>query len=121
MLKETSLELDKSALEQFLAANPGSVQLHEEALKVLPDGVTHSGRRWDPTGVYIDHAAGANKYDVDGHRYIDYWMGHGSLLFGHAHPGIAQAVINQVGRGTHYGGNHAGEIRWAELICQLVP
>jgi glutamate-1-semialdehyde 2,1-aminomutase len=121
MLKETPLELDKSALEQFLAANPGSVQLHEEALKVLPDGVTHSGRRWDPTGVYIAKAAGAYKYDVDGHRYIDYWMGHGSLLFGHAHPAIAQAAIDQISRGTHYGGNHAGEIRWADLICRLVP
>lgn len=121
MLKETQIAQDKAALDQFLAANPTSLELHEEAVKVLPDGVTHSGRRWDPTGVYIDHASGAYKYDVDGHRYIDYWMGHGSLLFGHAHPGIAQAVIEQVGRGTHYGGNHAGEIRWAELICKLVP
>ena len=54
MLKETPHEQDKAALDQFLAANPDSLQLHEEALKVLPDGVTHSGRRWEPTGVYID-------------------------------------------------------------------
>ncbi len=121
MLKETQLEQNYAAQEQFLAANPTSLELHEEALKVLPDGVTHSGRRWDPTGVYIDHAAGAYKFDVDGHRYIDYWMGHGSLLFGHAHPAIAQAAIDQISKGTHYGGNHAGEIRWAELICKLVP
>lgn len=121
MLKETQIAQDRATLEQFLAANPTSLQLHEEALKVLPDGVTHSGRRWDPTGVYIDRAVGAYKYDVDGHRYIDYWMGHGSLLFGHVHPGIAQAAIDQISRGTHYGANHAGEIRWAELICQLIP
>ena len=121
MLKETQLEQDYAAQEQFLAANPTSLGLHEEALKVLPDGVTHSGRRGEPTGVYIDHATGAYKFDVDGHRYIDYWMGHGSLLFGHAHPVIAQAAIDQISKGTHYGGNHAGEIRWAELICKLIP
>lgn len=121
MLKETPLEQDYAAQEQFLAANPTSLELHEEALKVLPDGVTHSGRRWEPTGVYIDHANGAYKFDVDGHRYIDYWMGHGSLLFGHAHPVIAQAAIDQISKGTHYGANHAGEVRWAELICKLIP
>lgn len=121
MLRETQREQDYAAQDQFLAANPTSLDLHEQALHYLPDGVTHSGRRGEPTGVYIDHAAGAYKYDVDGHRYIDYWMGHGSLLFGHAHPAIAQAAITQIGKGTHYGGNHVGEIRWAELICKLIP
>ncbi|MDB5082396.1 MAG: aminotransferase class-III [Chloroflexi bacterium] len=121
MLKETQIEQDSAALDQFLAANPRSLQLHEAAKQVLPDGVTHSSRRGDPTSVYMDHAAGAYKYDVDGHRYIDYWMGHGSLLFGHANPVIAQAAIEQIGRGTHFGANHPGEVRWAELICHLIP
>lgn len=119
MLKETAIE--NAALADFLAANPGSVQLHQEAEQFLWDGVTHSGRRWEPAGVYLDRAEGAYKYDVDGHRYLDYWMGHGSLLFGHAHPVITQAAITQLAKGTHYGGNHPGEVRWAELICQLIP
>lgn len=108
-------------LEQFFAENPRSVELHEQAEKILVGGVTHAGRYWNPAGVYIDHAKGPYKYDVDGHEYIDYWMGHGSLLFGHAHPAMVQAVTEQVVRGTHYGGNHEAEIRWAELICRLIP
>lgn len=110
-----------SELEQFFAENPRSAELHTEAEQVLLGGVTHASRYWNPAGVYIDHAQGPYKYDVDGHEYIDYWMGHGSLLFGHAHPAMVQAVTTQVARGTHYGGNHEGEIRWAELICKLIP
>ncbi|HEX2916778.1 MAG TPA: aminotransferase class III-fold pyridoxal phosphate-dependent enzyme [Chloroflexia bacterium] len=119
MLKET--RIDNSALNEFIAANPTSLQLHEEAEQVLWDGVTHASRYSNPPGVYIDRAEGAYKYDVDGHRYIDYWMGHGSLLFGHAHPVILQAATAQLARGTHYGANHAGEVHWAELICRLIP
>src|SRR5689334_6314864 len=119
MLKERGIE--SAALTEFLAANPTSLQLHEEAEQYMWEGVTHNGRRWDPTGVYIDRAEGAYKYDVDGHRYIDYWMGHGSLIFGHSHPVITQAAMTQLARGTHYGGNHPGEVRWAELVCRLVP
>lgn len=118
MLRE---ELENATLEQFLAENPNSLALHEEAEQYLWGGVTHNGRYWEPTGVYIDRAEGAYKWDVDGHRYIDYWMGHGSLIFGHSHPTILAATMAQLAKGTHYGGNHAGEVRWAELICRLVP
>jgi glutamate-1-semialdehyde 2,1-aminomutase len=48
-------------------------------------------------------------------------MGHGSLLFGHGHPAIVAAATEQLAKGTHYGANHAGEVRWAELICRLIP
>ncbi len=118
MLKE---ELENATLERFLAENPNSLALHEEAEQYMWGGVTHNGRYWEPTGIYIDRAEGAYKYDVDGHRYIDYWMGHGSLLFGHGHPAIVAAATEQLARGTHFGGNHAGEVRWAELICRLIP
>ncbi len=118
MLQE---ELKNETLARFLAENPTSLELHEEAEKYLWGGVTHNGRYWDPTGVYIDRAQGAYKFDVDGHRYIDYWMGHGSLLFGHSNPAILGPTMAQLQRGTHFGANHPGEIKWAELICKLIP
>ncbi len=118
MLRE---DLESKALEQFLAENPNSLALHEEAEQYLWGGITHNSRYAEPTGVYIDRAEGAYKWDVDGHRYIDYWMGHGSLILGHSHPTILAAATAQLAKGTHYGANHAGEVRWAELICRLVP
>jgi glutamate-1-semialdehyde 2,1-aminomutase len=100
---------------------PHSQALFRRAQKVFPDGVTHDNRRMQPFPIYIERAAGAYKWDVDGHRYIDYWMGHGALLLGHSPAHICQAVIEQMPRGTHYGSNHAKEVEWGEWVCRLVP
>ena len=55
------------------------------------------------TGHHPQRAAGPRKWDVDGNEIIDFVMGHGSLLFGHAHPLLVEAVSAQIGQGTHYG------------------
>jgi glutamate-1-semialdehyde 2,1-aminomutase len=74
-----------------------------------------------PYPVYMERAAGSRKWDVDGHEYVDYWMGHGSLFLGHCHPAAVRAVQEQMARGTHLGACHAAEVRWAELVNQLIP
>ena len=48
-------------------------------------------------------------------------MGHGSLFLGHCHPAVVAAVQEQMARGTHLGACHELEVRWAELVNQLVP
>jgi glutamate-1-semialdehyde 2,1-aminomutase len=58
---------------------------------------------------------------IDGTELIDYTMGHGALLLGHAHPAVVGAVQEQVSRGTHYGAAHPLEVEWAEQIVELVP
>src|SRR6476619_1020223 len=88
---------------------------------VFPGGVTHDNRYTADAPIYIDRAAGSHKWDVDGREYIDYWMGHGSLLLGHGYPAIIDAVTAQMRKGTHYGGSSAVEVRWGELVQQLVP
>jgi glutamate-1-semialdehyde 2,1-aminomutase len=93
----------------------------ERARRVIPGGVTHDGRHLSPFAVYIDRAEGALKWDVDGHPYIDYWMGHGALFLGHCHPAVVRAIQAQAGRGTHLGASHPLEVRWAELVSRLVP
>jgi glutamate-1-semialdehyde 2,1-aminomutase len=58
---------------------------------------------------------------VDGNEYVDYRMGHGALLLGHNYPSVTDAVVAQAQKGTHYGANHELEIRWAELVEEIVP
>jgi glutamate-1-semialdehyde 2,1-aminomutase len=107
---------------QSAIQNLQSHELYERALRVFPSGVTHDNRYLPGSEpVYIDHAHGSRKWDVDGHEYIDYWMGHGALLLGHGHPAIMDAVAYQLMRGTHYGGSHPLEVEWGELIQKLVP
>ena len=105
----------------YTDALPTSRALFERARQVFPDGVTHDNRRMQPFPVFIDRADGAYKWDTDGRSYIDYWMGHGALLFGHNPPHIRDAVIEQVSRGTHYGASHPLEVAWGEWVCRLVP
>lgn len=107
--------------DEYASKYAQSRQLHQEAQALLPGGVTHMARAFDPFPLYIEKCVGAHKWDVDGNRYIDYWMGHGAMLLGHAHPAVVEAVREQVSRGTHAGGNTRLEMEWARLIMDLVP
>jgi glutamate-1-semialdehyde 2,1-aminomutase len=81
----------------------------------------HDGRNTDPYPIYVTHAKGPRKWDVDGHGYVDYFGGHGSLILGHCHPTLIAAVGERLLRGTHFGACHELEIQWAQLIRQLIP
>jgi glutamate-1-semialdehyde 2,1-aminomutase len=107
--------------ETFRSKHPISARLAERARRAIPGGITHDIRHLQPFAVYVDRASGTRKWDVDGHEYLDYWMGHGALFLGHCHPAVVQAVQAQVARGTHLGASHELEVRWAELVNQLVP
>lgn len=107
--------------EAYASALPTSKALFERARELFPDGVTHDNRRMQPFPIFIDRADGAYKWDTDGRCYVDYWMGHGALLFGHNPPHVRDAVIEQISRGTHYGGSHALEVGWGEWLRRLVP
>jgi glutamate-1-semialdehyde 2,1-aminomutase len=108
-------------LERYHELHPKSQRLHERALRFFPDGVTHDIRYFQPFPIYVDHAQGAHKWDVDGNEIIDYVVGHGALLLGHNHPHVQEAVAWQLERGTHYGASQELEIVWAERVHQLIP
>ena len=98
-----------------------SGELACQAAALLPSGIAHDARHLDPYGVYVTHAAGPHKWDVDGNRYIDFYGGHGALILGHCHPRVTEAVAKAVGEGSQFGANHPGEIAWARAIQRLVP
>ena len=107
--------------EEYGAKHPRAAALADRARQAIPGGITHDIRHVLPFPIYVDRASGSHKWDVDGHEYIDYWMGHGALFLGHCHPRVVEAIREQAGRGTHLGGSHELEVRWAELVNRLVP
>ncbi|PZC48299.1 MAG: glutamate-1-semialdehyde 2,1-aminomutase [Chloroflexi bacterium] len=107
--------------DRYLRLHPKSAELASEARDLFPDGVTHDARRMQPFPIFITHALGAQKWDVDGNEYVDYRTGHGALLLGHSHPDIVKAVQEQMGKGTHYGFSHELEVRWAQWVKHLMP
>ena len=106
--------------DAYAEALPGSHGLFERAGRLFPDAVTHDNRRIQPFPLYVDRADGAYKWDVDGHRYVDYWMVHGALLLGRNPPVVRDAVREQTLRSTHYGACHPMEVEWGEWVCRPV-
>ena len=106
--------------ERFAATHQKSRALWERAMKVSR-GFHTDPILVRPFSIYITHGKGSRKWDVDGNEYIDYLMGFGALLLGHAHPAMVEAVQKQIVKGTHYGGENELELEWAEKIHKLIP
>jgi glutamate-1-semialdehyde 2,1-aminomutase len=100
----------------------GSAELYERARRAIPGGVTSISRAGGlPHPVYFERGEGPYLWDVDGNRYIDFVLGYGPLIFGHAAPLIVEAIRRQAERGTMYGAQHRLEVEVAELIASVVP
>ena len=109
--------IDQRYTEKF----PASASLYQKAVGYFPSGITHQNRFAEPFPVYFNRASGGVKFDLDGNEAIDFVMGNGALLQGHAHPEIVAAISSQVAQGTHLGGNTPFEMEWADAIMSLVP
>ena len=102
-------------------AGAASEALWSRARAVLAGGVGHDLRHAGPTPLYAVRGAGGRKWDADGKEYVDFLLGNGALLLGHAHPAVVQAVQRTTALGTHFGNDHPLQIEWAEQIQRLVP
>ncbi len=107
--------------DAYVRRYPGSKALFERQRTVTPGGVTHTGRALAPFPLFIRANRGSRKWDVDGFEYVDYWLGHGAMLLGHAHPAVVEAVQAQARDGFHAGGESPVALEWAELVRALVP
>jgi glutamate-1-semialdehyde 2,1-aminomutase len=98
-----------------------SERLFERARKLIPGGVNSPVRAFEPYPFFTECAKGSRLVDVDGKEYVDYCMGYGPLILGHAPSVVVEAVREQLGRGTLYGTPSEQEVELAELICKVVP
>ncbi len=98
-----------------------SGELYRRALQLLPGGVNSPVRAMQAIGrdpIFIERAAGAELFDVDGNRYVDYVCSWGPMIHGHTHPAVLEAVKDAAGRGTSFGAPTAGEVDLAEEIAR---
>ena len=91
-------------------------------MTVMPLGVSSNFRYWgaDETPV-ISRAQGGYMWDVDGNRYIDYRLGYGPNILGHANEEVDNHVRKAIGDGTVYAFTTEREIRVAEKMVEMVP
>jgi glutamate-1-semialdehyde 2,1-aminomutase len=101
-----------------------SEELFARAQKVIPGGVNSPVRAFKAVGGnprFIDRAAGARVWDVDGREYIDYVGSWGPMILGHAHPEVLEAIGRAAERGTSYGAPCAAEVELAERVTRAMP
>ncbi|SLN31232.1 Glutamate-1-semialdehyde 2,1-aminomutase [Falsiruegeria litorea R37] len=98
-----------------------NIALSQRARTALPGGVSHELRYRAPHPIYITRASGAEKWDVEGRRYVDFKMGSASQMLGHSHPAIVEAVQRQAERGIFSADCHEAELEWAEWVNRLFP
>ena len=101
-----------------------SDSLFERALRSIPGGVNSPVRAFGAVGgtpVFFERAAGAYLWDVEGKRYLDYVGSWGSMVAGHTHPAVVEAVQEAASRALSFGAPTAAEVELAEALCRLVP
>ena len=74
-------------------------------------------RQVKPFPLAYSHAKGTRKWTLDGQELVDFCMGHGSLIFGHNHPEIVEAIQAQLGRGSHFASICEVEVELGEHTC----
>jgi len=99
-----------------------SRQLHDEAKRFLPMGVTGDGRYSQPFPISFVRGRGKELEDVDGNTYLDYHAGFGTAILGYSHPEVDATVARATEEiGAFVGLPHPGEVHLAERLCRLIP
>ncbi|MGZ5306812.1 MAG: aspartate aminotransferase family protein [Actinomycetota bacterium] len=93
------IEVEEAKLEPKHRA---SIAYREIAGRTIAGGVASSWQASPPHAIYVDHGLGDRLWDIDGNEYIDFHLGYGAMVVGHAHPKIVEAIRRQAALGTHF-------------------
>ena len=96
-----------------------SAELFERAKKSVAGGTSSNVRYGESPPLFFERAAGPRLYDVDGNTLIDYVLGNGTAILGHAAPAVIEAVAASLAAGQSIAGQHRGEIVLAERLQKL--
>src|SRR5678815_2982837 len=95
-----------------------------EARKYIPGGVNSPVRAFRAVGgepFFVERAAGAHIWDVDGNEYIDYVGTWGPAILGHAPAVVREAITTAAANGVSFGIPNPYEIEMARTIARWVP
>lgn len=101
----------------------GSAELFERLSRTLVDGVGSSFHRYaaEPFPVAIASGSGSHLIDVDGNDFIDYVLGFGPLVLGHAPEAVARVVSEQARRGSIFSAPTQSLLELSEELCEIIP
>ena len=102
----------------------GSERLFARAKALFPGGVNSPVRAFQAVGgtpIFLARGQGAQVWDADGNRYLDFLGSWGPLILGHADPEVVAAIEAAARHGTSFGASTESEVLLGEAIRQAVP
>lgn len=113
-------EIEAEVLAAYRARTPRSFGYHQAARRVMPGGDTRTVAFHAPYPLAIEEGRGCRIVDADGNEYIDLLNNYTSLIHGHAHPAVVEAVLAQVPRGSAFPAPNRYQTRLAEILTERV-
>ena len=100
-----------------------SRELYERAKESMAGGIGGSSTRLAdyPHPLFFERGKGSKLCDVDGNEYIDYALGRGPVIFGHAPDFLLENVARRLEMGQVFGAQHELEIKVSEMLQSIVP
>jgi glutamate-1-semialdehyde 2,1-aminomutase len=100
--------------------SPYEAELLDKGKRFMPSG-PRNPTRFPEQAMIVRRASGSRIEDCSGNQYLDYLLGSGPMLLGHAHPAVVAAVREALDDGSAY--LLAGEecIELAEEMVRAVP
>ncbi|MEX2598454.1 MAG: aminotransferase class III-fold pyridoxal phosphate-dependent enzyme, partial [Dehalococcoidia bacterium] len=93
----------------------------ERAARALPGGSLGNVKMDDDYAFVVREGHGSHIWDVSGNEYIDYLLGSGPMVLGHAHPAVVKAAEEALHKGSTFFTQNEYAVRLAEDIVQAVP
>jgi len=107
-----------------MISRSASIAAFAEAKRFIPGGVNSPVRAFRGVGgepFFVNRAAGAHIWDIDGNELIDYVGTWGPAILGHAPEVVLSAIRETAARGVSFGIPNPLEVEMARLICEWVP
>ena len=98
-LIDNLIEREEATLEPTRRA---SIEYRATADRYVAGGVASSWQDSPPHAIFIDRGKENRLWDIDQNEYIDFHLGYGAMVVGHAHPRIVEAIQRQAELGTHF-------------------
>jgi glutamate-1-semialdehyde 2,1-aminomutase len=108
-------------LDAYLSKTKGSAKLFSRASEFFVGGQSHNARFFKPYPFFAARSSGKYIWDVDGNRFVDYWMGHTALILGHSPKVVTDELRDQIKNGLFFGSPNIYAYELGELIHKNVP
>jgi glutamate-1-semialdehyde 2,1-aminomutase len=110
-----------SIISEYKKKTKNSAKLFAQSSKLHVNGVSHNIRFYEPYPFVVKKSAGKNLVDVDDNKYVDFWMGHWSLILGHGPKRVKDSLKKQIEKSWMYGTVNEQTIKLSEIISKAVP